>query len=106
MLSFLPPIARGVVAACLLVANTLLWCGLLFLFALLLTGAVPERMSAKGVPLYAQHVDGLDTGSLVDLFREDEDSCLLGTDALREALDGVIEEGDKPGGKRPKDYLQ
>ncbi|MFO1196642.1 MAG: acyltransferase [Burkholderiaceae bacterium] len=35
MLSFLPPIARGVVAACLLVANTLLWCGLLFLFALL-----------------------------------------------------------------------
>lgn len=44
-------------------------------------------LSERGLPLYAQHVDGLDTGSLVDLFREDEDSCLLGTDALRDGVD-------------------
>jgi 1-acyl-sn-glycerol-3-phosphate acyltransferase len=34
MLSFLPPVARGVIAFALLVANTLLWCVLLFAFAL------------------------------------------------------------------------
>lgn len=34
MLSFLPPVLRGVVAATLLALNTLLWCGLLFLLAL------------------------------------------------------------------------
>jgi ATP-dependent DNA helicase DinG len=49
--------------------------------------AIAGALSAKGIPLYAQHVDGLDTGSLVDLFREDEDSCLLGTDALRDGVD-------------------
>jgi ATP-dependent DNA helicase DinG len=49
--------------------------------------AIAGSLSEHGLPLYAQHVDGLDTGSLVDLFREDEDSCLLGTDALRDGVD-------------------
>jgi ATP-dependent DNA helicase DinG len=49
--------------------------------------AIAEPLAASGLPLYAQHIDGLDTGSLVDLFREDEDSCLLGTDALRDGVD-------------------
>ena len=49
--------------------------------------AIAEPLAQSGLPLYAQHVDGLDTGSLVDLFREDEDSCLLGTDALRDGVD-------------------
>jgi ATP-dependent DNA helicase DinG len=49
--------------------------------------SIAGPLSAQGIPLYAQHVDGLDTGSLVDLFREDEDSCLLGTDALRDGVD-------------------
>ena len=49
--------------------------------------AIAEPLATHGLPLYAQHVDGLDTGSLVDLFREDEDSCLLGTDALRDGVD-------------------
>jgi ATP-dependent DNA helicase DinG len=44
-------------------------------------------LSQRGIPLLSQHVDGLDTGSLVDLFREDENSCLLGTDALRDGVD-------------------
>jgi ATP-dependent DNA helicase DinG len=49
--------------------------------------AIAPVLSGHGIPLYAQHVDGLDTGSLVDLFREDEDYCLLGTDALRDGVD-------------------
>lgn len=44
-------------------------------------------LSATGLMLYAQHVDALDTGTLVDLFRADENACLLGTDALRDGID-------------------
>ncbi len=40
-----------------------------------------------GLPLYAQHIDPLDTGTLVDIFRSEEDACLLGTDALRDGVD-------------------
>lgn len=40
-----------------------------------------------GLTLYAQHVDKLDTGALVDLFRAEENACLLGTDALRDGVD-------------------
>ena len=39
---------------------------------------IAGSLSEHGLPLYAQHVDGLDTGSLVDLFREDEDSVFAG----------------------------
>ncbi len=53
--------------------------------------AVEQRISAPlneaGVTLYAQHVDRLDTGALVDLFRAEENACLLGTDALRDGVD-------------------
>jgi ATP-dependent DNA helicase DinG len=49
--------------------------------------AIVGPLSAEGIPLYGQHIDALDTGSLVDLFRDDEDSCLLGTDALRDGVD-------------------
>lgn len=44
-------------------------------------------LEADGIPLYAQHVDGLDTGLLIDIFRAEEDSCLLGTDAVRDGVD-------------------
>ncbi len=47
--------------------------------------AVP--LADAGLTLYAQHVDRLDTGALVDLFRSEENSCLLGTDALRDGVD-------------------
>ena len=47
--------------------------------------AVP--LAAAGLTLYAQHMDGLDTGTLVDLFRAEENACLLGTDALRDGVD-------------------
>ncbi|HFQ15746.1 MAG TPA: ATP-dependent DNA helicase, partial [Rhodobacteraceae bacterium] len=44
-------------------------------------------MAAQGRALYAQHVDPLDTGTLVDIFRAETDACLLGTDALRDGVD-------------------
>jgi ATP-dependent DNA helicase DinG len=44
-------------------------------------------LADAGLTLYAQHVDALDTGTLVDLFRAEENACLLGTDALRDGVD-------------------
>jgi ATP-dependent DNA helicase DinG len=53
--------------------------------------AVYERLGpdlAKAqIPLYAQHVDPLEVGALVDIFRAEQDSCLLGTDAVRDGVD-------------------
>jgi ATP-dependent DNA helicase DinG len=53
--------------------------------------AVHERIAGpladKGLALYAQHVDGLEVGALVDIFRAEEDACLLGTDAVRDGVD-------------------
>ena len=52
---------------------------------------VYERIAAPlaeaGLPLYAQHADPLEVGALVDIFRTEEDSCLLGTDAIRDGVD-------------------
>lgn len=47
--------------------------------------AVP--LEEKGIPLYAQHVDAMDNATLVDIFRTEEHSCLLGTDAMRDGVD-------------------
>jgi ATP-dependent DNA helicase DinG len=33
------------------------------------------------------HVDSLDTGTLIDIFRAEENTCLLGTDAVRDGVD-------------------
>jgi ATP-dependent DNA helicase DinG len=44
-------------------------------------------LAEAGLPLYAQHVDPLDTGTLVDLFRAERAASLLGTDALRDGVD-------------------
>lgn len=53
--------------------------------------AVYDRIAAPlgeaGLALYAQHVDPLEAGALVDIFRAEEDSCLLGTDAVRDGVD-------------------
>ncbi|BBK30050.1 ATP-dependent DNA helicase DinG [Stella humosa] len=48
---------------------------------------IAPALDAAGLPLYAQHVDGLDTTTLVDIFRAEEESCLLGTDAVRDGVD-------------------
>ena len=44
-------------------------------------------LSEMGLPLYAQHIDPMDTGTLVDIFRADAHASLLGTDALRDGVD-------------------
>lgn len=50
-------------------------------------GRIAGDLEARGIPLYAQHIDGMDTGTLVDIFRDDLHACLLGTDALRDGVD-------------------
>jgi ATP-dependent DNA helicase DinG len=50
-------------------------------------GRIADRLARNGLPLYAQHVDPIDTGTLVDIFRGDPRSSLLGTDALRDGVD-------------------
>ncbi|WP_423142629.1 ATP-dependent DNA helicase [Parablastomonas sp. CN1-191] len=50
-------------------------------------GRVADRLARAGLPLYAQHVDPIDTGTLVDIFRDDPKASLLGTDALRDGVD-------------------
>jgi ATP-dependent DNA helicase DinG len=44
-------------------------------------------LEAAGIPLYAQHVDAMDNATLVDIFRAEQQSCLLGTDAMRDGVD-------------------
>ncbi|MGE0724355.1 MAG: ATP-dependent DNA helicase [Alphaproteobacteria bacterium] len=48
---------------------------------------IAPALDAAGLTLLAQHVDGLDTTTLVDIFRAEEESCLLGTDAVRDGVD-------------------
>ncbi|HSX56809.1 MAG TPA: ATP-dependent DNA helicase [Sphingomonas sp.] len=48
---------------------------------------VADRLAREGLPLYAQHVDPIDTGTLVDIFRDDPRASLIGTDALRDGVD-------------------
>ncbi|MEM7443416.1 MAG: ATP-dependent DNA helicase [Pseudomonadota bacterium] len=44
-------------------------------------------LEASGLPLFAQHVDGMDVSTLVDIFRGEEQASLLGTDAVRDGVD-------------------
>ncbi|GBQ88656.1 DNA helicase C2 [Acetobacter nitrogenifigens DSM 23921 = NBRC 105050] len=48
---------------------------------------IAEPLEAEGVSLYAQHVDAMDNTTLVDVFRTETHSCLLGTDAMRDGVD-------------------
>ena len=48
---------------------------------------IADRLARAGLPLLAQHVDPIDTGTLVDMFRDDPHASLLGTDALRDGVD-------------------
>lgn len=48
---------------------------------------IADRLARDGLPLYAQHVDPIDTGTLVDIFRDDPRASLIGTDALRDGVD-------------------
>ena len=48
---------------------------------------IAAPLEEKGISLYAQHVDAMDNATLVDIFRAEEHSCLLGTDAMRDGVD-------------------
>jgi ATP-dependent DNA helicase DinG len=48
---------------------------------------IAAPLEAQGLLLLAQHVDAMATATLVDIFRAEEDSCLLGTDAVRDGVD-------------------
>jgi len=46
-----------------------------------------EPLAESGLHLLAQHVDAFDPGTLIDIFRAETNSCLLGTDAVRDGID-------------------
>ncbi|MCW5736071.1 MAG: ATP-dependent DNA helicase [Enhydrobacter sp.] len=48
---------------------------------------IAPALEDANLPLYAQHVGGMDAATLVDIFRAEEHSCLLGTDAVRDGVD-------------------
>ncbi|MDB2682877.1 ATP-dependent DNA helicase, partial [Alphaproteobacteria bacterium] len=48
---------------------------------------IAPTLEKNGIPLYAQHIGDIDTGTLVDMFRDDTHACLLGTDAVRDGVD-------------------
>jgi ATP-dependent DNA helicase DinG len=48
---------------------------------------IAPALEEASIPLYAQHVGGMDAATLVDIFRAEEHSCLLGTDAVRDGVD-------------------
>ena len=65
--------------------------GLGFFTAIRRLRAVHERiaapLAAAGLPLSPSMSTGLEVGTLVDIFRAEEDACLLGTDAVRDGVD-------------------
>lgn len=48
---------------------------------------IAPDLEAARIPLFAQHVDAMDNTTLIDIFRAEEDACLLGTDAVRDGVD-------------------
>jgi ATP-dependent DNA helicase DinG len=48
---------------------------------------IADPLTQAGIKLLAQHIDPMDTGTLVDIFRSERDTCLLGTDAVRDGVD-------------------
>ena len=48
---------------------------------------IHEKLGMKNIPLYAQHIDAMNNATLVDVFRTETNSCLLGTDAMRDGVD-------------------
>ncbi|MDI2090029.1 ATP-dependent DNA helicase [Commensalibacter oyaizuii] len=50
-----------------------------------------DPLEEENISLFAQHVDPINNNSLIDLFKSENHSCLLGTDAMR---DGINIPGD------------
>ncbi len=48
---------------------------------------IAGALEDAGLLLLGQHVDAMDNATLIDVFRTETDSCLLGTDAMRDGVD-------------------
>ena len=48
---------------------------------------IKEPLADAGLPLLAQHIDTVNLQTLLDIFKMQRDSCLLGTDAVRDGID-------------------
>ena len=48
---------------------------------------ITPKLYENHINLYSQHTSNIDTSTLIDIFREDQHSCLLGTDAVRDGVD-------------------
>lgn len=48
---------------------------------------IVDPLDRCGISLMAQHLDSMDIGTLVDIFKAETSSCLLGTDAVRDGVD-------------------
>jgi ATP-dependent DNA helicase DinG len=48
---------------------------------------IAEPLERAGLTLLAQHIDGLDVSTLIEIFRAERNHCLLGTDAVRDGVD-------------------
>ena len=48
---------------------------------------IKKPLNDAGLTLLAQHVDSMDLTTLLDIFKSEEESCLLGTDAVRDGID-------------------
>ena len=46
-----------------------------------------QQLTEADIPLYAQHMDRMNLQTLLQLFREDRRSVLIGTDAVRDGVD-------------------
>ncbi len=46
-----------------------------------------DTFLTQGIKLFSQHIDDINTSSLIDMFKYDEHSCLFGTDAIRDGID-------------------
>lgn len=49
--------------------------------------SLAARLDLANIPLYAQHIDQMNLQTLLAMFREEPESCLLGTDAVRDGID-------------------
>jgi len=46
-----------------------------------------DKLDEQEMRLYSQHIDPIDIASLIDIFKDEENACLLGTDATRDGID-------------------
>lgn len=48
---------------------------------------IASALEKENLRLYAQHIDPINISTLIDIFKEEENACLLGTDATRDGID-------------------